>query len=304
MHRSISRLLIAVVGLISLSACDSTTIDPFDNDERYFTVYGYLDQLETRHTIRVVPISRFAENILAEHEPQGTIDAQVFTTDLYSGTRTKWEHEFSPLEDGTYGHVFYANFIVNPGREYLLEVVRSDGKMATATTQVPKIDDSFHIQKGPEVYANDSTLVYQDVVFPEIDSPWSIQAIYFWGANGADQRLFVPYDRTGEQLPEGGWKVRMNISDDQYWVEQDVAWSRSIGWLGPTDEWGLNSIGFQVRVLDDNWNPPGGEFDPNVLAQPDAMSNVENGQGFFGSIGIYYEEWNAQHLSLFFGHPY
>ncbi|MGB1048148.1 MAG: hypothetical protein ACPG3U_00515 [Rhodothermales bacterium] len=85
---------IPVLALIlagTLSGCDDTLIDPFDNEERYFTVYGYLDMLETRHTLRVVPITRFAENI-ETIDGESDIDAQVFTTDMVSGQRTQWQH--------------------------------------------------------------------------------------------------------------------------------------------------------------------------------------------------------------------
>ncbi len=305
MDRSV-KLVLAVIAVVvlSTSGCDDTTIDPFDNDERYFTVYGYLDELKTRHELRVVPVSRFAENILAESESQGTIDAKVFTTDMSTGRRIEWQHTFSPLNDGTYGHVFHAEFLASAGREYKLEVIRSDGKMASAVTKVPKINEAYHFERGSEVYKNDSTLVYLDVSIPDISSPWEVQAIYFWGTGLVDQRLLIPYGRPGHRLEGGGWTMRMNISEDQAEVEKDVEWSRTVGILAPGDPWGLNSIGFQIRVLDDNWDPPGGVFDPEVLAQPGAMSNIVNGYGFFGSIGLYTEEWNAEHLSLFFGHPW
>ena len=53
----------------------------------------------------------------------------------------------------------------------------------------------------------------------------------------------------------------------------------------------LVSMGVRIRILDANWDPPEGLFDPEVLAQPGTLSNVENGYGFWGSIGVYTQEW-------------
>jgi len=289
--------------LLPLSACDDTGLDPFQNDEEYFTVYGYLDMLEAEHTLRVVPITRFAENILAESESQGSIDAEVFTTDLISGIRTKWTHKLSELDDGRLGHTFVARFAVRANRTYRLEIVRSDGKMTTAETHVPVIHTSTLFERGPVVFENDSTLVYRDIKIPEISSPWNIQAIYLWDSGPINRRVFVPYGRPGSRTDDGGWQMRINISDDQQAVLDNVAWSVEHDQIAATDAFGVSAMGIQIRILDDNWDPPNGEFDPEILAQPGTLSNVENGNGFFGSIGLYIEEWNIRTLSPLLGHP-
>ena len=48
---------------LTLSGCDDTFLDPFENEQRYFTVYGFLDPLQARQTVRVIPVTRFAEDI-------------------------------------------------------------------------------------------------------------------------------------------------------------------------------------------------------------------------------------------------
>ena len=96
----------------------------------------------------------------------------------------------------------------------------------------------------------------------------------------------------------------MNISDDQQAVRDNVQWSIDRGQIPNADTYSLTAMGIQIRILDKNWDPPGGVFDPEILAQPGAMSNVENGYGFFGSVGLYVEEWNATHISTLLGHPF
>lgn len=287
-----------------LSGCDDTLIDPFDNEQRYFSVYGYLDMLETEHRIRVVPVSRFAENIESTDGGRGAIDAEVFTTDLVSGDRTQWTHEYAQLDDGTWGHVFKARFIVRPDRTYRLEVIRSDGKMTTAETTVPVIHTATLFEKGPVVFEQDSTVAFQDITIPEISSPWDMTMIYMWSAYPINRRMFIPYGRPGIRGEQGGWKMRINLSDDQVAVKEHVRDSFERGIPPEATTYALTAMGLQIRILDDKWDPPGGVFDPEVLAQPGAMSNVENGFGFFGSIGLYAEEWNIAELSGPLGHPF
>lgn len=293
--------MLILLALGTLSGCDDTLIDPFDNEERYFTVYGHLDMLETQHTLRVVPITRFAERI--ESTEGVEIDAQVYTTDMVSGQRTQWEHTFSELDDGTFGHVFKAQFLVNANRTYKLEVIRSDGKMTTAETTVPVIHAASVFEKGPVVFEQDSTLIYQDLNIPGITSPWEVNLIYLWGSGPINRRIFVPYGRPGQRT-DNGWQMRINLSDDQEDVRENVQWSIDQGMIPNANEYGVSAMGVQIRMLDANWDPPNGVFDPEVLAQPGVMSNVENGYGFFGSVGLYIEEWNITDLSPDLGHPF
>ncbi len=292
------------VAAISLSGCDDTLIDPFDNEERYFTVYGFLDLLETEHTLRVVPISRFAESIESTEGGSAAIDAEVFTTDLVSGVKTKWQHSYELLDDGTWGHVFKARFLVSPNRSYRLEVVRSDGKMSVAETTVPNIATATLFERGPVVFEQDSTVAYQDLTIPEIASPWDVNLIYLWSSGPINRRIFVPYGRPGNRTDDGGWQMRINLSDDQEDVKENVQWSIDQGMIPNADAYNVNAMGVQIRMLDANWDPPNGIFDPEILAQPGAMSNVQNGYGFFGSVGLYIEEWNIAELSRDLGHPF
>ena len=175
--------------------------------------------------------------------------------------------------------------------------------MTTAETRVPSLEGNLNTIKGPEVWSPDSTTVFQDFVLPGVASPWKIQGIYLWTSYWVNRRIFIPYEREGTRTEEGGWAFRLNIWDDQQVVKDDIAWSLSTGQQPTGAPYGLTALGFQVRILDKNWDPPEGVFNPEVLAQPGALSNVNNGYGFFGSIGVYREEWNVEHMSLALGYP-
>jgi len=286
------------------SSCSDTLIDPFENEEKYFTIWGYLDQLSADHALRVIPVTRFAEHILSPTDPQAQMDAEVYSTDLTSGERRRWNHELSKLSDGSYGHVFKSHFLINPKRSYRIEVIRSDGKTTGAETRVPGIDSDTLFVRSPVVWEQDSSFVYQDITIPQIASPWDIQALYRWHGGDQSFRMSVPYGRPGVRTEDGGWKVRLNITEDRPAVQKTVDWAIGIGMIPPSGEHQLVTMGFQVRILDANWDPPNGIFDPEILAQPGVLSNVENGHGFFGSIGLFIQEWQVHEISKALGYPY
>lgn len=302
------RFLIISVFLASIfvwQGCSDTVIDPFSNDGQYYTVYGFLDVLKTEHAVRVIPVTRHAERIESTSSAQAQIDARVFSTDLRTGDRREWTHHLIHFEDGSYGHVFKSQFIVRPLRTYRLEVIRSDGKMASAETTVPYISDAALFEKGPEVFSADSTELYQDIYIPRIASPWEIQGIYLWGGGGTiNRRVYVQHGRSGYRTEDGGWQIRLTISDDQAVVRENIQWSIDTGDISESTLVGISALGIQLRILDEDWDPPAGVFDPEILSVPGAFSNVTNGYGRFGSIGLYIQEWNAEHLSVALGYDF
>ena len=55
----------------------------------------------------------------------------------------------------------------------------------------------------------------------------------------------------------------------------------------------LHAIILQMNPLDENWDPPDGIFNPEILAQPGVLSNAQNGYGLSGSVGWYIHTWSA-----------
>lgn len=272
-----------VLAILTLSSCSDTFLDPFENDGRYYSVYGFLDASQSVHHLRVIEVSRFAENIESNRPDTRNFDAQVTTTDLTSGETTRWTHQLRQLSDGTYGHIFTGQFLARQGRTYRLEILRSDGTIASAETTIPRFpitvpdpDTLFF----PYEASPDSAFAAR-VTLPDIASPWDITLFYdLQGLN-----VEVPYGRPGSRTEEGGWTFEVDML-------RDAPLMRSFLNLDSTDPLPLlHAITLQIRALDGNWDPPGGVFDPDVLSQPGTMSNVENGYGFFGSVGLYQYTW-------------
>jgi len=292
--RAIVTVCLSAGLMLAVAACDDAFIDPFDNNERYYTLYGYLDAIETEHAVRVIPVTRFPERITSPTDDQATIDAVVTSTDLRTGQRITWRHTLEKLDDGAYGHIFRASFIVRPSNTYRLEVKRSDGKTATAETTVPYFPEAARFEFDPLEITPDS-VVTQEWYLKGVASPWNIEAVYLFGnaylpPGGISHRFYVPHGRPGERIDDDTWRFKLSISEDQINVREQLAYFRSIGVFDSSAVY-IRTVGIRVRMLDANWDPPEGVFDPEVLAQPGTLSNVENGYGFWGSIGLYVQEW-------------
>ena len=274
---------LALVVLL-VASCDSGTFDPFDNDERYFTVYGFVAERELDHKVRVIPVTRLAEAIDDPAHPQASIDAVVTSTDLRDGTVTRWGHRLERFADGSYGHVFRGRFLPQPGRTYRLEITRNDGTVASAETTIPRFP--FTVPEPERLFfpyevSMDSALV-QDVELPGIVSPWDMHMVY--DLQGTFYR--IPYGRTGVRT-EDGWRVTVDLVRDARSI-------REVYGLAPDAELPLlHAMTLQVRALGDEWDPPRGEFDPEVLAQPGILSNVDKGYGIWSSIASFQYTWIA-----------
>ena len=274
--------------LLATAACGDAFIDPFDNDGRYYTIYGFIDETKNfepgaEHAVRVIPLTRFPERITSPTDDQASIDAVVTSMDVSTGESHRWEHSLEKLDDDTFAHIFRTRFFVRPGRTYRLEVRRSDGVTAAAETKVPSTGGIEATIAAPHVDPA-SGAITQEIHLTRVPSPWNIDVIYRIGGDFAATPYPLSYGRVGAPEGEEGWRFTVNITEDLGRL------SRILG--TPVSEIRFPTMGLKIRLLDDRWTPPEGLFDPEVLAQPGTLLNVENGYGFWGSIGLYQHDWN------------
>ena len=82
------------------------------------------------------------------------------------------------------------------------------------------------------------------------------------------------------QKNEEGWLIRINLRADfvtiSDFIQDQLPVDRSYGF-------DLQGMLLRLVVASEDWQPPDGVFDPDVLVQPGTLSNVENGFGFVGA---------------------
>ncbi len=272
-------LLLAIsTGLVicCLTGCDES-VNPFIESDRIFSVYGALDMGADTQWVRVVPIDT---SLFVEAQP--TIDARVFITDVTTGQQQEWTDSLFTFRDGSKGHVFYAPLRVQPDHTYRLEFTRSDGQTATAETTIPPTPT---VTVGePQRFSSPSGVV--DVNIPVtwgVDrAPAAIRTWYRFSLSAPSHFVDIGIDYpTADINSEPGWTVLVLMTKDRQVISEKIT-PESFFFLG---------MGMQIVVYDEKFVPPGGVFDPDVLAQPGTLSNVEQGFGFIGSIGRFDTQW-------------
>lgn len=270
-------LFALLLALLASAGCDNT-VDPFTESDRYFTVFGYLDTGADTQYVRVIPLRQDLDP-----EAERTIDARVTLTDVQTGHTFTLRDSLITFSGGRYGHVYHLPLHPVPGHTYRLSVERADGLAATAETTVPVLPNvTISAAEGTGVGGR-----YEQVVrWQGIDAqPFAIEVWYRFGmALHAPFRDVVLRQGPGRLTPDG-LEVRVALTEDYSRLRDQV--------LGPAflTSQPLMGIGMRLSMPDDAWRPPGGVFDPEVLAQPGTFNNVTNGFGFFGSANRYTAEW-------------
>lgn len=261
-----------VIGWLLLAGCEDPMIDPFTTG-RHYTVYGYLNAFDNEHFVRVIPVRRSPEEISRPADPHAALDAVVTSTDLASGATVAWNHTLRQLDDGSYGHVFTSRFVVRLGHTYRLVIHRSDGAESIAETTVPNLGSPT---VEPARVTPDS--VTQVVRWPGAGVPDHIEVAYCAKPVGSlsCEEIVIDYGRSGRKT-SGGWEVEVALGRDLRFVRQQQGFEDTLAVE-------LSTVEMRFTSLDQAWQAPVGSFDPYVFAQPGALTNVENGFGFWGSV--------------------
>ncbi|NND73025.1 MAG: DUF4249 family protein [Rhodothermales bacterium] len=272
----ISILLVWVLLGITFSACEEN-VNPFREEARYFTLFGALDMNADSQFVRVSPIRQEVD-----FDEGGPIDAVLTTFDLTDGSILPWTDSLFTFDDGSQGHVFFAPLRIQPGHTYRIEVERSDGIIASAETTVPALP----VPVVDPVSDAGSLFITQSVRWLGVEyDPFNVETYYrFLTAPGAPfTDVAVEYD-PANRSPDtaNGWRIQVDLSSDKDKIIEVVPQPGNLTFMG---------IGMGITVLDDQFDPPGGRFDPEVLVQPGVFSNVENGFGFVGAMGRFTVEW-------------
>jgi hypothetical protein len=272
------------------------SVNPFVEEDRYFTVFGYLDTAAEEQFVRVIPLRTDFADL-----GNTTIDASVTTFEVETGQTVVWQDSLITYNDGSVGHVFHASFRPVPGWTYDLTISRSDGVQSSASTTIPLIT-------GVEL--DDPTIstaaVFQKVRWSNIDfRPFRVEVWYRF-LNSSPSLPFLnavlPYgnvdDKYGQVVQGNKWEVLVRLTNDKEDVTKELGLSDSSAPF-------LMSVGMRLTMTDDSWRPPDGVFDREVLVQPGTFSNVNNGFGFFGSLNQYSFEWTlSPQITSLIGYTY
>ncbi len=247
---------------------------PFLGADEPYTVYGFLNPKADRQVIRVIPLAGSIPTIGV-----GADEATVRTTHLGTGEQRVWKDSVVTFSDESTGIVFFSDFTPEHEASYALEVIRADGASSRVEVTVPR-DISIRRLSEPDDLAPSFFLDGELPNLVQAGVKYETYALQPQVPIAINPVLFpvnVSYLDEGDQFPEG-WEYVINYARDyvdiQEAFENSCFSKRFISVL---------NIRFEFFVGNDEWVPPGGVFDPELLINPNLFSNVDNGFGYFGA---------------------
>ena len=267
-------LLVACLLVGLLGGCDAD-VNAVLGTDRIFTLYGVITPQADTQKVLVYPI----EGVLrpAQAEP---LDAHFTSTDMQSGERRVWRDSLKREANGQYTHIFWSPFRAEYGHTYRLEVERSDGATSRVDAAVPPFSELVE-QETPEGLP----VITPILVNGEVPRLLKVEVTYVFrfkdpAAPVAQTKLVVlSYDDKVERVA-GGWLIPVNLSQDFLTIRSRLllqgTFDRAFGIR-------LTQIILRLIAANEEWNPPDGVFETEVLVQPGTLSNVEDGFGFVGA---------------------
>ncbi len=262
-----------VMGAGLWTGCE-TSVDAVSGSDAAFSLFGFFNPLADTQAVRVFPV----EGRLVTSGPDA-LDAVVTSTELETGSQRVWRDSVVQFLDGSFGHVYWSPFRADFGRTYRLEAARSDGAISVAEVQTPP--EVTPEARAPEIDFQDVTLPVR--VSPEAPRLLRVEVVYYTGKALNDtlavDRLETVISYDDRVLRESdGWRIPVDLSGDRD-VIREAYFARNLFVTAPA----LLELTFRVMIVNREWSPPGGVFDPEVLAAPGLFSNVERGLGFVGA---------------------
>lgn len=288
LHRRFRLMLVpALLMLFLLSACEDS-INPILQSDRYFTIWGTLDMVQDTQYVRVVPIRE-----LVFADPNAPFNVTLTSEDLATGERVEWRDSLINFRDGSTGHVFYAPLRIRPSHTYRIEVHSLDHNVTTtAQTTVPDLPTPEVFPENVSNPIGGNIQGTQQIVWRGIsEQPFELLHWYRFLLNPVRPfRDEVSLAEVSSSISSNGdaLEVTLNLATDRAGMDEILE----------VKQHALMGLGMRITMLDSEFTPPGGAFDPEILVQPGTMSNVENGFGFIGSVGRFSVEWILEDQSM------
>lgn len=280
--RLIPILLWGLVATFAGTGCSTEVAGPPGVDEP-FSVYGILNPHLDTQTVLVSTTE-------AELKPIGaTIDALVTSTNLQTGVTHEWRDSVVTGPTGQIDHIFWADFRPDYGSRHRLEVRRSDGATTSVETDIPEL---ITLEQEDTRSRHFIVTLYGEAFRPlHINAHYGVRAFYVARPQSINARMpyseFAVSVKGNEEKIDGGWRIPIDLNikyeslRSRYFDENMASSEWFTGFWNPIcDGLALEDMRISVTVGSDEWDPPGGNFDPFVQSFPRAFSNVQNGFGF------------------------
>lgn len=274
-------LLVPFAFAAMLVGCE-TSVDPIVGTDRAFSMYGVIQPRSDTQWVRVYPVVERLEPTRPD-----TLPVRVTSTDVDRGQTIVWQDSVIREDDGRYAHVFWNPFRARYGRTYRVEVTGEDGSATRVEVPVPE-NAALALQEPDTSSGGASPVIVPVVVNNDVPRLINLEVEYYvqydleensGPFDSPTARMAVSYNGAQQQV-EAGWRIPIDLTKDFRILQERLIladlWNPEVGLV-------MRNMTLRLVVANEAWDPPGGEFDPNVMVEPGAMSNVEDGFGFVGA---------------------
>ena len=278
LHRGLVLLAVAVA---SVSGC-TDDIPSTSLDDAVYTLWGRLDPTSSTQAVRVSPILK-----TADAEEPASLDVTVTTTHLRTGDVTTWRDSSFTFPSGRLAHVFLADFRPEYGAAYLFRVRRPDGQETTAQFTVPP-------RVVPTFAPSEPVPEPIQLILPA--APRIVGAKVTYAI-----RVLRSYGQVG---PARGDLIEETVIDSEAPELYEFGWTLPVRFGVHTGRLDQRMIDLQVKcftvegiriggaVANETWAAPYPlSFSRELLIQPTAVTNVDNGFGFVGAAYAFDVVW-------------
>ena len=250
--------------LSAVGGCE-TTFEPFQESDRAFSLFGYLDVAADVQFVRVTPLR---DSLYAR---RGALDATVTLEHLGSGRTSVWRDSVIFFGEAP-AHNFWSQEPVELGQTYRMTVLRSDGAASTATFTLP-VREPEPGAAFPMFSPTATVTIRKTDILVKAELIYTVQTAF---SSDVTQRAFSYLDEASRYRDsEGDWGY--TFSFDRAGILERLAIT-----LGTTD-FDVLALDLAVASAGPEW-PDLATIDQETLALPDVIGNVEQGVGFVGGI--------------------
>ena len=280
----LSLLVVALATLVTLTGCEEDVVAITGIDQPY-SIYGLLTPQADTQRVAVYEI----QDVLAPVEPT-SLNATIRSTDLTTGSSQTWTEQLIQDSLGQYSHVYSSGFVPEYDHRYRVEVESPDGETTFAEVTVPPLVEVILPEPAPVV-----PRLFPIVIEGEAPLLLKILILYrvrYLDINGVPSEEIFPVSYDGEQRrTPTGWAITLTVNQDMRLLSNRLV---SAGTIAPATTVSPSELQVNMIIASEDWDPPGGTFDFDVLAEPSVFTNVDNGFGYVVSGYRVQEEWAVQ----------
>jgi hypothetical protein len=271
--QNIGLLLCCVVFLVG---CNLSFEPLKENDKYFFTIYGYLDASADTQWVRIVPPR---EQLDAPHEVP---EMHVTLENIETGESVIMNDSLFASGSGFNYINYYTLMDVEPEQTYRITAEHPDGRASDATLTTPSEFPTPMFFK--DTFAFVDRHIHQIIITGVAkENLIDVQTWWFARREGEEIRKFTfSYRNTVEKIDTyGGAYVADVVCEEE---EEVVLREFNVPSFFESDVELLDQQ-IYVAVAGPEWNEEIPSFDDLIYAQPDYISNIENGLGYM--VGIY-----------------